>query len=691
MLAGLFARAGYFQGDDLYPPREANPKGFFENWQINSLNERVMLASVEASLGHGAAARAKSLHREGQYWLMGLPAGVSCSAWPEDRVEIETLVARRPFCFKDPRFSYTLEAWMDAAPDAVALCVYRPPGVVIASILSEMQNAAYLHDLRIGVADLYANWRAIYVRLIRMRSAGRAIRFVRYESLFEAGFFSEIETFVGARLDRRFPDRKLDRRAFDGELDPETRAVADALDRLTARGLKGQTERKCLTLLERLPAESVTAAWLDLAAESDVAKESAELALSAQSTELEAARSQLLELQGHCDRLRIELTACAGRVHEQSEELGRRQLVEAAREADVAALRQALTRLETERDTALARTDVAQRSLEDLGTRFDALATRLAEREQEIAAGAAQAQALRDELSAASDRQAWLQAALDEARTGAEAAAQRIAGLESRAEADERRIVSLESGIEAGRSREAAQASALAEHAARIRAREDELAMSRGAAGRLDEELSQQGRVLAALRAEHEQQAARLRVEEAARAEQSRRAAALEADLSRAEAKSAVFEDELAATRASLAGVRDILDRITGERDGLRAALEETRGLLDMARAELGQTRDQLAVESGDLATARSRIRYFQVEIGERDASITRLQGIHGELEKALDEAGIRQAGCEARIAALEQDLAARVDELRRMLASRSWRFTAPIRSLRRWIGRIFH
>ena len=30
MLAGLFSQAGYFFGDKLYPPREANPKGFFE-------------------------------------------------------------------------------------------------------------------------------------------------------------------------------------------------------------------------------------------------------------------------------------------------------------------------------------------------------------------------------------------------------------------------------------------------------------------------------------------------------------------------------------------------------------------------------------------------------------------------------------------------------------------------------------
>ena len=35
MIAGILHKAGYFMGDNLYPPRSANPKGFFENWEIN--------------------------------------------------------------------------------------------------------------------------------------------------------------------------------------------------------------------------------------------------------------------------------------------------------------------------------------------------------------------------------------------------------------------------------------------------------------------------------------------------------------------------------------------------------------------------------------------------------------------------------------------------------------------------------
>jgi hypothetical protein len=39
MVAGALAKAGYFMGDRLYPARDANPLGFFEAPEINSINE----------------------------------------------------------------------------------------------------------------------------------------------------------------------------------------------------------------------------------------------------------------------------------------------------------------------------------------------------------------------------------------------------------------------------------------------------------------------------------------------------------------------------------------------------------------------------------------------------------------------------------------------------------------------------
>ena len=42
MLGGILHNAGYFMGDNLYPPSISNPKGFFENPRINRINELIL-------------------------------------------------------------------------------------------------------------------------------------------------------------------------------------------------------------------------------------------------------------------------------------------------------------------------------------------------------------------------------------------------------------------------------------------------------------------------------------------------------------------------------------------------------------------------------------------------------------------------------------------------------------------------
>ena len=37
MVAGLFRNCGYYMGDNYILPRESNPKGFFEDSEINNI------------------------------------------------------------------------------------------------------------------------------------------------------------------------------------------------------------------------------------------------------------------------------------------------------------------------------------------------------------------------------------------------------------------------------------------------------------------------------------------------------------------------------------------------------------------------------------------------------------------------------------------------------------------------------
>ncbi|MBL8534599.1 MAG: hypothetical protein JNL33_12165 [Betaproteobacteria bacterium] len=249
MLAGMFSDGGYFQGDDLYQPREANPKGFFENWTINTLNESIVVSSVEESFGAEASAFLKSYYRDGQYWLARLPAEFRCHPTVSQSAQISALTARTPFAYKDPRFCFTIDAWMDSAPGSVALCVFRHPGAVVRSILHEAQSASYLHDLRISVADLYEGWRNMYLRVLGLRRSGREIYFLHYPDLFETHVQDALETLVGTALNRAFPERRLERQRSDGELDSWSSALFEELIAISSLQFAEQTPTRAGAVL----------------------------------------------------------------------------------------------------------------------------------------------------------------------------------------------------------------------------------------------------------------------------------------------------------------------------------------------------------------------------------------------------------------------------------------------------------
>src|SRR5262245_65185960 len=85
MLAGSIAGTGCFVGDDPYPGRESNPKGFFEAHDVNGINEW-LIASVEPRESKLAA---------WQRWLSVLPVGTRFAPKPEIVARMRALVARR--------------------------------------------------------------------------------------------------------------------------------------------------------------------------------------------------------------------------------------------------------------------------------------------------------------------------------------------------------------------------------------------------------------------------------------------------------------------------------------------------------------------------------------------------------------------------------------------------------------------
>ncbi len=218
MLAGILHQAGYFMGDKLHQPRHTNPKGFFEWMEINRINEDILAPYGKTPF----TSLAKKLLRKNlvkdpgknQRWLLSLSAGVQVNHCPPSIEErIRRVAAREPFCYKDPRFSYTLPVWQHfLKPDTGFICIFREANVTVASILKECRSQEYLADLYINRRLAYQVWVNIYSHILD-RNAGWFERFffVHYNQVFDGRALPRLSDFLGVALKGTFVDKDLKR------------------------------------------------------------------------------------------------------------------------------------------------------------------------------------------------------------------------------------------------------------------------------------------------------------------------------------------------------------------------------------------------------------------------------------------------------------------------------------------------
>jgi hypothetical protein len=240
MLAGILHEAGYFMGEKFHQPRDSNPKGFFEWSRINRINEDILAAAIRPRrMGRLAAAvsPAPTVARPGpnQRWLLALPPRAEVGA-PSERTaaKIRDVLARTPFAYKDPRFSYTLPAWAPFLdPDALFLCVFRDPAVTVASILNECRSQAYLASLRITRRGAYRVWTAMYARILdRLDPAFGRFVYLHYDQVADGSALASLSERLQAALTADFVDPRLRRTKAIDRPPRKARAIYDRLCRL---------------------------------------------------------------------------------------------------------------------------------------------------------------------------------------------------------------------------------------------------------------------------------------------------------------------------------------------------------------------------------------------------------------------------------------------------------------------------
>ncbi len=218
MLAGTLYGAGYYVGEHLIPPADMNPKGFFEDEVINWINED-LLAQVTPDPLLGYSWR----------WLARVPVGtpIPTPSYIPDLIREQTV--HSPFCFKDPRFCYTLPAWRPFVGDALFLCIFREPTRTVNSMLKDCQNDPYLKLVQVDHSLAFDVWRLMYRHILEVHRKEGEWLFVHYDQLLDGSAIPQLESALGVKLDEQFPDPKLRRSSADGPIDPEALGIYEEL------------------------------------------------------------------------------------------------------------------------------------------------------------------------------------------------------------------------------------------------------------------------------------------------------------------------------------------------------------------------------------------------------------------------------------------------------------------------------
>lgn len=216
-VAQVLHASGCSMGRDLHEPTEFNPAGYFEDRWVTDVNDRILAGAGLVGF-FGYASRAHVLAAAEPY-----------------RDEMARLVGEAGGGWKDPRFCWTLEAWLPelAAPPRLVVCLRSPRAVVDSAVRHYGQTSVYARR------HVAFQWSRQYLRLLEViRDYALEALCVEYDALV-----AEPEATV-ERLSR-FLGRPLDPCAVDRSLRHEVAAVPKrhAAVYRAVRGLSANAER----------------------------------------------------------------------------------------------------------------------------------------------------------------------------------------------------------------------------------------------------------------------------------------------------------------------------------------------------------------------------------------------------------------------------------------------------------------
>jgi hypothetical protein len=215
LTAGLLAQSGYFMGTNLIPPDPGNPKGYFEDWNINRINEDLIAQVIPKKRSIlKRIFNASSLSRIPymQRWLLPLDSKILIPSSKHLNMQIALATHHAPYCYKDPRFCYTLNAWLPYLDNAIFICVFRHPFETAQSILKEAERTLTNNNLHLDFDFALNIWYSHYHYLFTHHYPNeRPWLFVHYNQFMDGSVYTKMESLLEAKLNRQFFDASLKR------------------------------------------------------------------------------------------------------------------------------------------------------------------------------------------------------------------------------------------------------------------------------------------------------------------------------------------------------------------------------------------------------------------------------------------------------------------------------------------------
>lgn len=159
-----------------YRDDESNPKGFFEDVNVNFLNDRILETSGVQLLGDRRDGRK---HRHGG-WINKDKIETITATLPQIQ-EIKRLTKNIPFCLKDPRFSYTYPLWREFIPkESILLVIFRHPSKTASSMIKEPTPK----KIKMSYEDALEVWHAAYSNILNFDNNDGQVVYIHYDQIF---------------------------------------------------------------------------------------------------------------------------------------------------------------------------------------------------------------------------------------------------------------------------------------------------------------------------------------------------------------------------------------------------------------------------------------------------------------------------------------------------------------------------